>query len=112
MAMTGARIRSLALLTTTVLMAACSASANVGDKSGSTPGPVVLQMASTPAGPADIPAVDYFIKRVAALSHGQLTIASRYQWGSYSKDAEQQVIKAVKAGDADVGWAGSRAFDV
>lgn len=104
--------RGILVIIASVVLTACMSTADVGDKSGSRARPVVLQMASTPAGPADIPSLEYFTKRVAALSGGRLTIAAHYQWGNYSADAEQQVIAAVRAGVIDLGWAGSRAFDV
>src|SRR5262249_28143132 len=36
----------------------------------------------------------------------------RLQWGDEAPDSELQVVRAVAAGSADLGWTGSRVFDL
>jgi TRAP-type C4-dicarboxylate transport system substrate-binding protein len=106
---TAGALIALALAASTVV--GCGSSAG-GDKAGGTGGgPVVLRMASTPFGLADIPPVAEFVRRVEALSGGTLQIKVINNWGGYAPGAEAQVVHAVAAGTADLGWAGSRVFD-
>jgi TRAP-type C4-dicarboxylate transport system substrate-binding protein len=104
-------VRAVAVLALAVT-AGCGSASNVADKAGGHAGPITLRMASTPSGPADNPVVDYFVKRVAAVSQGRVTISLINQWGGYAPDAEQQVVHAVASGKVDLGWAGSGGFDV
>jgi TRAP-type C4-dicarboxylate transport system substrate-binding protein len=100
---------ALALAAATVV--GCGSSAG-GDKAGGNGGgPVVLRMASTPFGLADVPPVAEFVRRVRALSGGTLQIKVNSNWGDYAPGAEAQVVRAVAAGTVDLGWAGSRVFD-
>jgi TRAP-type transport system periplasmic protein len=94
-----------------VVAAGCGAPAG-GDKAGGPAGgPVVLGMASTPSGLEYVPPVADFVRRVGVLSGGALQIKVISQWGNFAPDAEAQVVHAVAAGTADLGWAGSRVFD-
>jgi TRAP-type C4-dicarboxylate transport system substrate-binding protein len=107
------KIRKAGALLVLALTAAagCSASAG-GDKAGGpVGGPVVLRMASTPAGPSDAPPVAGFLRRVRALSGGTVRIQVINQWGLYAPEAEARVVRAVAAGQVDLGWAASRMFD-
>ena len=91
--------------------AGCSALAG-GDKAGGAAGgPVVLRMASTPSGLADIPPVADFVRRVDTLSGGTLRITMMNQWGDYAPSAVAKLVRAVAAGTVDLGWASSRVFD-
>ncbi len=100
----------LALILVSAVAPGCAA-ASPGDKAGGPGGgPVVLRMASTPAGLDDTPLAD-FIRRVNALSGRTLQIKVINQWGDWAPDAEAQVVRAVGAGTVDLGWAGSRVFD-
>jgi TRAP-type transport system periplasmic protein len=102
----------LVLAVAAVAAAGCSASMN-GDKAGGGPpsGPLVLRMASTPAEPSDALPVADFIRRVRALSGGTVQIQVINQWGLYAPGAEARVVRAVAAGQVDLGWAASRMFD-
>ncbi len=54
-----------------------------------------------------------FAERVEDLSGGTLRIRFENSWGQGRRgNAEVNVIHDVKAGKADLGWAGSRAFDL
>jgi TRAP-type C4-dicarboxylate transport system substrate-binding protein len=57
------------------------------------------------------PVVERFVSQVKARSGGDLRIQVTSRWGDYADDAEQQVVGAVAAGKADLGWAGARVFD-
>src|SRR5215207_7192643 len=54
-----------------------------------------------------------FAEQVKELSSGTLRIRFENSWGQGRRgNAEVNVIRDVKAGKADLGWAGSRAFDL
>jgi TRAP-type C4-dicarboxylate transport system substrate-binding protein len=52
-----------------------------------------------------------FISRVRELSDDKIQIKVINQWGNYAPSNEAQVVHAVAAGTADLGWAGSEMFD-
>ena len=58
-----------------------------------------------------VPGVQYFVSQVKERSGGNLRIELTSGYGDYADDAEQQVVRAVAAGKADLGWAGARVFD-
>lgn len=105
------RLASLVLaVIATLLAGACSSGASV-DKAGGSGEPVILRMANTYGDLGDLPAVAYFVDRVKELSGGDVRIADVNDWGDYSSDAEQQVVRDVSSGEVDLGWAGTRVFD-
>jgi TRAP-type C4-dicarboxylate transport system substrate-binding protein len=54
-----------------------------------------------------------FAEKVEELSRGTLRIRFENNWGQGRRgNAEVNLIRDVKAGKADLGWAGSRAFDL
>jgi TRAP-type transport system periplasmic protein len=71
----------------------------------------VLRLANTNGRLDFTPAVDYFARRVEELSGGNLRVDSVDAWGNSAPDAEQGVVRAVSAGDVDLGWVGTRIFD-
>jgi TRAP-type transport system periplasmic protein len=91
-----------------VLLGACGASR--ADKAGGAAGqkPRVLTMASGGGDPAEL---DGFVKEVARLSSGTIRIQVAYRWRAGQATAEPGLINDIKAGKADLGWAGSRAWD-
>jgi TRAP-type C4-dicarboxylate transport system substrate-binding protein len=102
----------LALAVATAVASGCSASSG-GDKAGGPAGgPVVLKMASAPSDLSQAPAVADFVRRVGVLSGGSVQIQVISKWGDFAPSNEAQVVHAVAAGTADLGWAGSEAFDV
>ena len=101
----------LALAAAAAAAAGCGAAVG-GDKAGGPAGgQVVLRMASTPFGLADVPPVADFARRVRALSGGSIQVKVINEWGAYAPGVEAQVVRAVAAGTVDLGWAGSRVFD-
>jgi TRAP-type C4-dicarboxylate transport system substrate-binding protein len=107
------RLRAFALATAVAMVVGgCAAPRGpVGDKAGGVPGGrVVLRMAVTGGGPiSGAPAI--FVKRVKALSRGNVRIDVIYQWGSFTPPAEQDVVRAVASDTIDLGQVGSRVFD-
>src|SRR5215217_7063259 len=91
-----------------VLVGGCGASS--ADKAGGTVGqkPRILTMANAGGDPAEL---DGFIKEVARLSSGTIRIQVESHWRADQAKAEPGLINDVKAGKADLGWAGSRAWD-
>ena len=80
------------------------------DKAGSERGskPVVLTMAN---GNDIAVELEPFAAEVARLSDGTLRIKFANGWRRGTPDYETKLIGDVKAGKADLGWAGTRAFD-
>src|SRR5689334_9454453 len=96
-----------ALAAVAALATGCSATG--GDKSGGSGRPRVLVLASSDGvNLAGAPAVQRFVDAVAKLSNGRLTVRVEPAWRG--GDDEARVIKDVAAGQADLGWAGTRAF--
>jgi TRAP-type C4-dicarboxylate transport system substrate-binding protein len=102
------RIRHIALVTAAVVaLAGCDSSS---DRAGGTrtADRVVLTMAN---GNDSLIELDPFAKAVARLSHGALAIRFRNAWRHGTTNYERGIIRDVAAGRADLGWAGTRAFD-
>jgi len=94
-----------------VMTGACSGGGASGDKAGGSGEPVVLGMANTASKLDYTPAIEYFVERVEEHSGGRLRIEVVHEWGDFSPDAEQQVVRAVSTGEVDLGWSGTRVFD-
>lgn len=98
-----------ALAAVVAVTTGCSATG--GDKSGGSGQPQVLVLASSDGvNLAGSPAVQRFVDGVAKLSNGRLTVRLEPAW--QGGDDEARVIKDVAAGRADLGWSGTRAFDL
>ncbi len=91
--------------------AACSGGGGGEDKAGGPGAAVTLRLASTGGNIGQTPAVEYFVKHVEELSGGKVRIEAVDEWAEFASDAEQQVVRDVAAGDADLGWVGTRVFD-
>jgi TRAP-type transport system periplasmic protein len=99
----------------TILIAAALVSAGCstagGDKSGGSGAPQVLALANNDFdGLQGVPAVARFIERVGQISGGRLNVKVESNWQGGGNEA--RVIHDVAAGKADLGWSGTRAFDV
>lgn len=95
-------------LVVVALGAACTGS---GSKEGGEAERVVLELADPYEDAAFEPAVGYFMDRVEDLSDGQVRIQHVQGWGDLQPDFEQQIVRDVAAGEADLGWVGTRIFD-
>jgi TRAP-type C4-dicarboxylate transport system substrate-binding protein len=107
-----ARLATVALAVIAAVVAGgCGGGGGSGDKAGGSGEPVVLRMANAYGDLQTAPVVERFVSQVKARSGGDLRIQVTSRWGDYADDAEQQVVGAVAAGKADLGWAGARVFD-
>jgi TRAP-type C4-dicarboxylate transport system substrate-binding protein len=81
-----------------------------GDKAGGSrvSKPTVLTFANGNGDPVEL---EPFAQAVEQRSGGTLRIAFKNSWRSGEREVERGLIRDVKAGKADLGWAGSRAFD-
>jgi TRAP-type C4-dicarboxylate transport system substrate-binding protein len=87
------------------------ASTGGDDKAGGSADPVVLTMANTADSFRFSPAVQYFVDGVEELSGGSLRVEPHHEWGDFADDAEQQVVRAVAAGDADLTAVSTQVLD-
>jgi TRAP-type transport system periplasmic protein len=107
-----ARLATVALAVIAAVVAGgCGGGGGTGDKAGGSGEPVVLRMANAYGDLQTAPVVEQFVSQVKARSGGTLRIQVTSRWGDYADDAEQQVVRAVAAGEVDLGWAGARVFD-
>jgi TRAP-type C4-dicarboxylate transport system substrate-binding protein len=106
----GKRNRLIVALVAVVALAAAACSGG-GSKSGGQSAPVVLKFADGYENLAFTPAVGYFIARVHELSGGNVTVKDVPGWGDLQPGFEQQIVRDVAAGKADLGWVGTRIFD-
>jgi TRAP-type transport system periplasmic protein len=101
--------RATVVLCALALTAGCG-SLGGAEKSGSNV-PKVLVLANNDGTNLDgAPAVQRFVDRVREISRGHLTVRVESTWAGGS--TETRVLKDVAAGKADLGWAGTRAFDL
>jgi TRAP-type transport system periplasmic protein len=105
-------LRSLGVASVIALLATgCSVQGPVGDKAGGAPGgPVVLRMALISSGPLR-DAARVFASEATALSAGNIRIEPIFEWGSFTRSAEQQVLLAVSADTVDLGIVQTGVFD-
>src|SRR5215216_7325953 len=107
-----ARLATVALAVVAAVVAGgCGGGGGSGDKAGGSGEPVVLRMANAYGDLQTGPVIEHFVSQVKARSGGNLRLQVASTWGDYADDAEQQVVRAVAAGKADLGWAGARVFD-
>jgi TRAP-type C4-dicarboxylate transport system substrate-binding protein len=90
------------------LLSACVNPGSSGNKAGSR-SPVVLSLANTAFGPGV--SLTRFAEVVDRLSGGEVRIKVVNAFGSYAADAQIQAVRAVAAGELDMGLVGSNAFD-
>ena len=94
----------------TVLTTACI-SGTADDGRDSAPGSdTVLTMANFSSSITTRPPIAHFVNRFRELSSG-VSIKVVNNWGGLTPNLEQQVIRDVAAGKADLGWVGTRVFD-
>jgi TRAP-type C4-dicarboxylate transport system substrate-binding protein len=97
---------------TTVLLLTSGGALRAGDddKAGGDDDPVVLTMADLNS--LTNPAVQRFVDEVAELSDGELRVDVTNAWGHWAPDVEQQVVRDVAAGEADLGVVWTHTFDM
>lgn len=100
---------SILVLTAVVSVTACGA--QTGNKAGGPAAPVVLRMATVNGEAGGNPGVDELLKRVEALSNGNVKIEMTFRVGEFEPDAEQQIVRGVADGTYDLGVVGTRVFD-
>lgn len=94
-----------AVVGASVLAGGCAAAG--ADRSGTSTGPTELVLANNDGDLTGAPAVVRFVEQVEELSGGRLTVRVESDYGG-----EDRVIEDVAAGEADLGWSGTRAFDL
>jgi TRAP-type transport system periplasmic protein len=99
--------QAAALITVTALTGCLAAG---GDKSGGSASPHELVLANNDGNLDGVPSVARFVQRVETLSGGNLKVQVESRWRG--GEDEPRVIQDVAAGRADLGWAGTRAFDL
>ena len=108
MATTRGHTRFVGLTLALVVLAGCGGSS--ADKAGgvSRQQPRILTMANPAGGSGEL---DGFVSEVARLSGGTIRIQVQNSWRMGQTRYETGLINDVQAGKADLGWAGSRAWD-
>jgi TRAP-type C4-dicarboxylate transport system substrate-binding protein len=108
MATTRGHARFVGLTLVLVVLAGCGGSS--ADKAGGTSAqqPRILTMANPAGGSGEL---DGFVNEVARLSGGTIRIQVQNSWRLGQTRYETGLINDVRAGKADLGWAGSRAWD-
>src|SRR4051812_27249207 len=110
MARTAVHWTALAVLAAAPALAVGGCFGSKSDKAGGVhhQKPVVLTMANGNGLPLELEA---FAAAGARLSNNTVRIKFKNNWRQGSPSYETEVIGDVRAGKADLGWAGSRAFD-
>jgi TRAP-type C4-dicarboxylate transport system substrate-binding protein len=105
------RLGALGLAAATAILAAgCTSRSAGGDKAGGSGEPAVLRLAARDELSVDL-GTAYFVRRVVELSGGTLRIEAVSGWGGTAPTAEQNIVRGVAAGRADLGSVGTRVFD-
>jgi TRAP-type C4-dicarboxylate transport system substrate-binding protein len=104
--------RTLALGLAVCLLAGCSSGA--ANKAGGSSAPLVLRLAdSNNSDQPDTDTIEHFAAQVRKRSGGSLRVRITFlAAGSASPYVETRTINAVRAGRFDLGWIGSRAWDL
>jgi TRAP-type C4-dicarboxylate transport system substrate-binding protein len=104
-------LRAFALIGAGAVVAAACNGGSGSDKAGGGGEPVVLTLAEGAADSSTDLAVAEFVQRVSELSGGALRIQVQPDWGGEDPGAEQQTVRDLAAGKADLGSVGTRVFD-
>ena len=99
--------RVVLVLAACALCASCTSAS--ADRSGGSGPPTVLVLANNDESLDGAPAVTRFVERVRELSDGRVRVDVQSSWGGGYD--EVGVVRAVGAGQADLGWAGTRVMD-
>jgi TRAP-type C4-dicarboxylate transport system substrate-binding protein len=103
-------LKAMTLVLAAVLsLAGCGS--QTGNKAGGPAAPVVLRMATVNGEAGYNPGVDELLKRVEAVSNGNVKIEMAFRVGEFEPDSEQQIVRGVADGTYDLGVVGTRVFD-
>src|SRR3954468_7976494 len=102
--------RAAAGLLVLVAVAGCSPAG--GTSKAGAPTVVTLRMADGFSKLDYVPAVQAFVDEVEQRSDGLLRIEVTHGVGGFAPDFEPQIVRSVAAGDFDLAWSGTRAFDL
>jgi TRAP-type C4-dicarboxylate transport system substrate-binding protein len=102
-------VQVLILVLIVIVSTACGT--QTANKAGGPAAPVVLRMATVNGEAGFNPAVDELLRRVEALSNGNVKIEMVFHVGEFEPDSEQQIVRGVADGTYDLGVAGTRVFD-
>jgi TRAP-type C4-dicarboxylate transport system substrate-binding protein len=94
-----------------MLAGACTGGGADADKAGGPGEPVTLTMATVNGDLDFTPQIQYLINRAAQISDGNIQIEVAYEVGDFAPDAEQQIVRAVAAGEFDLGYVGTQGFE-
>jgi TRAP-type C4-dicarboxylate transport system substrate-binding protein len=105
------RLLQALILVVTAVVSVTACGAQIGNKAGGPAAPVVLRMATVNGEAGYNPGVDELLKRVEALSNGNVKIEMAFRVGEFEPDSEQQIVRGVADGTYDLGVVGTRVFD-
>lgn len=105
------RLHDAISLVLAAVVGAAGCSVQTGNKAGGPAAPVVLRMATVNGEAGYNPGVDELLKRVEALSNGNVKIEMAFRVGEFEPDAEQQIVRGVADGTYALGVVGARVFD-
>jgi TRAP-type C4-dicarboxylate transport system substrate-binding protein len=96
-----------------LLLASCAGAQQAAgsDKAGGDADPIVLTFADGTAGLYYNDAVQFFVDQVEELSDGELQVEVSSGWGQPHENLEQMIVHDVAAGEADLAWVWTHAFD-
>jgi len=97
-----------ALLAVALLVVSCAATG--ANRAGGVQ-VVTLRFANTYSNLTYLPQVSAFIDAVEEVSGGGLAVEIHHEWGHFQPGYEAAVVHDVAAGDIDLAWVGTRAFD-
>ena len=72
---------------------------------------MTLRFANTYSDLTYLPQVSAFVDAVEEISGGGLAVEIHHEWGHFRPGYEAAVVHDVAAGDIDLAWVGTRAFD-
>lgn len=103
--------RQLSAISALIALAATGC-AVPADKAGGDADAVTLTFGNMYAHLEYLPHVQHFIEEVERLSDGAVEIQVANEWRDFAPDFERSTLEDVAAGEIDLAWVGTRAFDL
>ncbi|HEY5979952.1 MAG TPA: TRAP transporter substrate-binding protein DctP [Microlunatus sp.] len=100
----------VALVATALLLVSCAVTG--ADRAGGVPAPVTLRFANTYSNLTYLPQVSAFVDAVPEVSGEDLMIEIHHEWGHFRPGYEAELLHDLAAGETDMAWVGTRAFDL